>query len=255
LAEYRLGRRALALALGALGRESELGRRVGRILGRGEGMKPLHAKLVLGGAILGLLVAATGFERCPQVVGFSNRSAQMVARGEQWQSTQRVSTALTGRPFLATNVTYKTSERRKIQPIASVTHETLTMASDSSRRQSEDFEGADQVQRPIDRGADGSARMMQTTAPVSSARNRSRTISDAVPAQPADVVMQWVVVTAWQDGEGTRMVFTTARTSGAAGQETAADPAPTPDGQARPSEQGPRYAAVPVRGGWLVFQL
>ena len=267
LAEYRLGRRALALALGALGREShpsqqagwgprsELGRRVGRILRRGEGMKPLHAKLVLGGAILGLLVAATGFERCPQVVGFSNRSAQMVARGEQWQSTQRVSTALTGRPFLATNVTYKTSERRKIQPIASVTHETLTMASDSSRRQSEDFEGADQVQRPIDRGADGSARMMQTTAPVSSARNRSRTISDAVPAQPADVVMQWVVATAWQDGEGTRMVFTTARTSGAAGQETAADPAPTPDGQARPSEQGPRYAAVPVRGGWLVFQL
>ena len=255
LAEYRLGRRALALALGALGRESELGRRVGRILRRGEGMKPLHAKLVLGGAILGLLVAATGFERCPQVVGFSNQSAQTVARGEQWQSTQRVSTALTGRPFRALSVTYKTSKRRTIQPIVSVTHETLTMASDSSRRQSADFEGADQVQRPIDRGADGSARMMQTAAPVSSARNRSRTISDAVPAQPADVVMQWVVVTAWQDGQGTRMVFTTARTSGAAGQETAADPAPTPDGQARPSEQGPRYAAVPVRGGWLVFQL
>jgi hypothetical protein len=255
LAEYRLGRRALALALGALGRESELGRRVGRILRRGEGMKPLHAKLVLGGAILGLLVAATGFERCPQVVGFSNQSAQTVARGEQWQSTQRVSTALTGRPFRALSVTYKTSKRHMIQPIVSVTHETLTMASDSSRRQSGDFEGADQVQRPIDRGADGSARMMQTAAPVSSARNRSRTISDAVPAQPADVVMQWVVVTAWQDGQGTRMVFTTARTSGAAGQETAADPAPTPDGQARPSEQGPRYAAVPVRGGWLVFQL
>ncbi len=252
LAEYRLGRRALALALGALGRESELGRRVGRILRRGEGMKPLHAKLVLGGAILGLLVAATGFERCPQVVGFSNQSAQTVARGEQWQSTQRVSTALTGRPFLALSVTHKTSERRKIQPIVSVTHQTLTMASDSSRRQSADFEGADQVQRPINRGADGSARMMQTTAAVSSARNRSRTISDAVPAQPTDVVVQWVVVTAWQDGEGTRMVFTTARTSGAAGQETAADPA---DGQARPSEQGPRYAAVPVRGGWLVFQL
>jgi hypothetical protein len=255
LAEYRLGRRALVLALGALGRESELGRRVGRILRRGEGMKPLHAKLVLGGAILGLLVAATGFERCPQVVGFSNQSAQTVARGEQWQSTQRVSTALTRRPFLALSVTYKTSEICKIHPIVSVTHETLTLAPDSSRRQSADFEGVDQVQRPIDRGADGSARMMQTTAPVSSARNRSRTISDAVPAQPADVVMQWVVVTAWQDGEGTRMVFTTARTSGAAGQETAADPAPTPDGQARPSEQGPRYAAVPVRGGWLVFQL
>ena len=36
LAEYRLGRRGVALALGALGRESELARRVGRILRRGE---------------------------------------------------------------------------------------------------------------------------------------------------------------------------------------------------------------------------
>jgi hypothetical protein len=266
LAEYRLGRRALALALGALGREShpsrqagwgprsELGRRVGRILRRGEGMKPLHSRLVLGGAMLGLLVAATGFERCPQVVSFSNESTQTAARDEQGRSTERVSTAVSERPFIALNVTYKASKKREIQPVISVTHEIVTMASDSSTRLSANFEGIDQVQRPVDRGSDGSARMMQTTVPVSSARNRSRTISDAVPAQPADVVMQWVVVTAWQDGQGTRMVFTTERTSSAA-RPAAADSTPTAGEQVRPSEQGSRYAAVPVRGGWIVFQL
>jgi hypothetical protein len=110
LAEYRLGRRAMALALGVLGRESdpseeagwgprsELGRRVGRILRRGEGMKPLHAKLVLGGAMLGLLVAATGFERCPQVVGFSDGSVQHAARAGQWQPTHGDETAMNGAP-------------------------------------------------------------------------------------------------------------------------------------------------------------
>ena len=67
--------------------------------------------------------------------------------------------------------------------------------------------------------------------------------------------MQWVVVTAWQDGQETRMVFTTARTSSAAGQAASSDPAPTAGEQVRPSEQGPRFAAVPVRGGWIVFQL
>ena len=71
LAEYRLGRRGIALALGALGRESELGRRVGRILRRGELMRPVQAKLVLGGAMLGLLGASAGLERCPQVIGFA----------------------------------------------------------------------------------------------------------------------------------------------------------------------------------------
>ncbi len=81
LAEYRLERRGLvqgltqglALALGALGRESELGRRVGRILRPTAKMRPLHARLVMGGAMLGLLAAATGLEHCPRVVAFAPR--------------------------------------------------------------------------------------------------------------------------------------------------------------------------------------
>jgi BlaR1 peptidase M56 len=76
LAESRLGRRGLALSLGALGRESELGRRVRRILGRGERMRPVHARLVLAGAMLGLLVGSVELARCPQLVAFSGQGVE-----------------------------------------------------------------------------------------------------------------------------------------------------------------------------------
>jgi Zn-dependent protease with chaperone function len=302
LAEYRLGRRALALALGALGREShpsqqagwgprsELGRRVGRILRRGERMKPLHAKLVLGGAMLGLLVAATGFERCPQVVGFSNGSAQAVAQVGQQATAPGRSARLGVRTFRAVSVVYKTPEIREMQTMRHVTQEIQAGVSDSSPQQNAGAESGDKGSRLEDRRADDSARMVQVMATISHptlpapasklppqrtsslgtavlagdpvrksakdgapevlglARIASRTVSDEAPAQPANGMMQWVVVTTWQDGQATRMVFTTARVSNKA-------PMVEQDGAGPASEQVPSYAAVPVRGGWLVIQL
>jgi hypothetical protein len=269
LAEYRVGRRALALALGALGRESELGRRVGRILRRGERMKPLHAKLVLGGAMLGLLVAASGFERCPQVVSFSNRSAQAVAQVTAPGRSAGLGARTT---FRAVSVVYKTPETREIQTILHVTHEIPAVVYDPSQRQNAGAEAGDKgprlVDRFVDRRADDSVRMVQVMAPISGglhptlhrsakdgapeplglARNASRMVSDEAPAQPANGTMQWVVVTTWQDGQATRMVFTTARVSNKA-------PMVEEDGEGPSSEQAPSYAAVPVRGGWLVIQL
>jgi hypothetical protein len=269
LAEYRVGRRALALALGALGRESELGRRVGRILRRGERMKPLHAKLVLGGAMLGLLVAASGFERCPQVVSFSNRSAQAVAQVTAPGRSAGLGARTT---FRAVSVVYKTPETREIQTILHVTHEIPAVVYDPSQRQNAGAEAGDKgprlVDRFVDRRADDSVRMVQVMAPISGglhptlhrsakdgapeplglARNASRMVSDEAPAQPANGTMQWVVVTTWQDGQATRMVFATARVSNKA-------PMVEEDGEGPSSEQAPSYAAVPVRGGWLVIQL
>jgi hypothetical protein len=288
LAEYRLGLRALALALGALGRESELGRRVGRILRRGERMKPLHAKLVLGGAMLGLLVAASGFERCPQVVSFSNGGSEAVARGQQWLPTDGDRTAMNGVPgsgggrqFRAVSVAYKTPETGEIHAVLRVRHEIQAVVADSSPRQSAGAEAGDKgprlVDRFVDRRADDSARMVQVMAtishptlpapasklagdpvresakdgapePLGLARNPSRMVSDEAPAQPGNGMVQWVVVTTWQDGQATRMVFTTARVSNKA-------PMVEEDGEGPSSEQAPSYAAVPVRGGWLVIQL
>ena len=259
LAEYRLGRRAIALALGVLGRESELGRRVGRILRRGEGMKPLHAKLVLGGAMLGLLVAATGFERCPQVVGFSSRDAQTVAQQTQWQPTRGDETAMNRasaeKTFRAFSVVYKSPEKREIRQVVGVRHETIAVARVANPRQHRSTEHGDMVQRPVAQAADGSARMVQTSAAVSGVGNRSRTISDAAPSEPATGVMQWVVVTTWQDGQTTRAVFTAAQTSSPSGQAAATDTGSAANEQVGLPQQGPRYAAVPVRGGWIVFQL
>jgi beta-lactamase regulating signal transducer with metallopeptidase domain len=76
IAEYRLERRSLvrglALALGAIGRESELARRVLSLLSRRKGMKSAHARLVFGGAMVMLVSAAAALERTPQLVGFSS---------------------------------------------------------------------------------------------------------------------------------------------------------------------------------------
>jgi hypothetical protein len=68
------------------------------------------------------------------------------------------------------------------------------------------------------------------------------------------MVQQWVVVTEWQGEDGSRMVMTTATTSNPAARASRmrsdVDPAAQPD-----QEEVDGYAAVPVRGGWLVFQL
>lgn len=268
LAEYRLERRGmplgLALVLGALGRESELGRRVSRILRRGERMKPLHVRLVLGGAMLGLLVGVAGLERCPQLVGFAQGGSDTVAAHEQqWLPTQVAGNAMNGGPGLATTVNgrsiralgvvYKAAENKQIPLISDVAHQTSATAAGTGSRQGVDVQAVDAVQRPVERATDSSARMVQTSARLSGTRNPSRTVSDAEPEQPANVMMQWVVVTTWQDGQATRVVFTTARTADATAQATT-DPG-TAGEQTAPTEQGPSYAAVPVRGGWLVFQL
>jgi hypothetical protein len=96
--------------------------------------------------------------------------------------------------------------------------------------------------------------MVQTLARVPSVRNSSRIVSDVEASRPASVVTQLFVVTAWQNGQATRMVFTTETTADAEGQ-AAADPGAATIEQKTPAESGPSFAAVPVRGGWLVFQL
>ncbi len=77
-----------------------------------------------------------------------------------------------------------------------------------------------------------------------------RTVQHDRP-QPQDgvVVTQWVTVTQWRDGDGSRMVMTTAR------QVTNGAERPALTMQELGQQPVVPYAAVPVRGGWLVFQL
>jgi hypothetical protein len=82
LAEHRLENRAVALALGAWERRSELARRVHSILRSGEGMGQTQARVVMGTLVLGLLGGAAGLARCPQFVSFSQSAAPVSAEAQ-----------------------------------------------------------------------------------------------------------------------------------------------------------------------------
>ncbi len=260
LAEHRMGRRGLTLALGALGRESELGRRVRRILRRGEGMKPLHARLVLGGAMLGLLVGAAGLEHCPQVIGFAPTRAQSVAGAvqmEQWNPTRDGQVAMKGAAVVRVHAVQMVIATRGIQQNSNVPHETLLMAPEQTSRQNTLTEASPNGLRLQDKATANPVRMVQTRAVDSGRRNRSASISDVDPSRPAVGAMEWVVVTSWQDENGaSRSVMTTARAPDADqhGAQAVGDASDVQQQQPRSEEVHP-YAAVPVRGGWLVFQL
>jgi BlaR1 peptidase M56 len=72
LAEHKLERRGLSLSLGAWERRSELSRRVHSILRWREGMGQVQARVVFGVLVLGLVGAAAGLARCPQLVSFTD---------------------------------------------------------------------------------------------------------------------------------------------------------------------------------------
>ncbi len=248
LAEHRLGRRGLALALGALGRESELGRRVGRILRRGETMRPLQAKLVLVGAMLGLVGGAVGLERCPQLIGFAATSAQRAAVVAQGQ--------VKGGLLSNDGIAYEA-----VVFHSSVVPSQLGAGSIDSGRVS------------VVNRANGGSRVCANTPPCAirlredGAPGLVATAPETVKngprrfVAPSATTVHWVVVTtAWQSEDGSRLVLTTARTvpglprifsDVAAG----ADDARALQKPEQSSEQVYPYAAVPVRGGWLVFQL
>ncbi len=214
VAEHRIGRRGFSLALGALGRESELGRRVGRILRRGEVMQPAHARLVLGGALLGLVGAAVGLGRCPQVIGFA-------------ANTQDVTQA-----DLVNVDGARLADIRGLRQGMVAPHEVLMKASLGRVAEVGAREGGPQRLKPQSEGvAYGTAEAVplsktDTTSEAKVAadktdvayRNSDR--ADRLVArreeQSAGMVQQWVVVTEWQSEDGvarsSRMVMTAATT-------------------------------------------
>jgi beta-lactamase regulating signal transducer with metallopeptidase domain len=259
MAEYRLERRGLvhglALALGLLGRESELARRVKRILRRGDGMRPVHAKLVLGGAMLGLVVGAAGLERCPRLVGFTPEPGTANARGQRVKNSEEAS-ALGGFRYQAVTLRSKNVAAQQFRSIGDaparlgaeskihtkphVSHEELLKASLSAGN-------------AVEAAAVGNIEVTQRTPSRAStqAPRMVRTLQHGTrQSQDGDVVVaQWVTVTQWRDGDGTRMVMTTARQVMSGADEK------TPVMQDSAPQSMAPYAAVPVRGGWLVFQL
>ena len=234
LAEYRMGRRGLTpgLALGfwgSLARESELAQRVGRILAGGGKMKAGHARLVLGGAMLALVAGAVGLPRCPQVIGFaSNYSASSYSSASRVADRLASGTGMAG--FRAESVVYRPETGNGMLRL------------DPTHRDGAAMNGAQS-------GASGAVANHRIVAQTH--------VSEAGHGAPGLVTDQpragnWVVVTAW-DGAGVSRVVL--------GSAEAPDEGSAARQESAPAERGVyeqrvyRYAAVPVRGGWLVIQL
>ncbi|HXE07952.1 MAG TPA: M56 family metallopeptidase, partial [Acidobacteriaceae bacterium] len=259
LAGYRLERRGLvrnlALALGALGRESQLGRRVARILRPAARMRPAHARLAVGASVVTLLFAATQLERCPQIVSFapvnliSQATAPQVANLSDAGSAQAA--ILPGYRAVATRVTLPAA-RQQVRSGDSAAH----LASVPVIAQATAKAQAVAVRRDY---------TQQSPAPRMIA---DRAVQESVP-QESLVITRWTV-TAWQYDDGgrivrTRAVFTNAPAGNVSSDSgisssTGADPTapgtPSQRTQVRQiSQTVSPYAAVAVPGGWLIFQL
>jgi hypothetical protein len=235
LAEYRLERRGLvrelALALGALGRESELAQRVLRILSGGGRMKRSHARLVLGGSMLTLVFAASALEHSPQLVGFTHADESATAVRPSIAAATPA-----GLRAVAVRANVKPAEQWKT--VGDATPHIAKRAAvkmpdapvEAVVRQGESVEASElavSAPAPRRRAAYQPAHMVQTVA-----------TTRQVSGDGDVVVTRWVSVTwnASSNADGGRSV-----------SDSQADPAEQQ--QVRP------YAAVPVQGGWLVFQL
>jgi beta-lactamase regulating signal transducer with metallopeptidase domain len=88
LAEYRMLRRGLSLALGAWERQSELVRRVHRILRRpGQTMSGRRTMVLTSGLIAAVAAGGFGLARSPQLVGFEEPGQARVAAAPEVRAT------------------------------------------------------------------------------------------------------------------------------------------------------------------------
>jgi Zn-dependent protease with chaperone function len=258
LAEYRLGRRgtSLSLALGLAGagrNQSELGQRVGRILARRAQMRPMQARLVMGGAMLGLIVGAVELARCPQVVGFTAGSSGVMADEARAlhgpEPTQHKNAGMNGLPRMQDVAFHLDGPRRE----ASVPQQLMPQNNGG-------FYGTGKP-APISKTAVGNTAVARSS--IAAHKNQAAVVQTSENADGQRRLLayrlvraieqqmargeQRVVVTSWSTADDSRMTMTSVN----AVSEDASQDQVRQDLQDRDH----RYAAVPVRGGWLVFQL
>ncbi len=292
LAEYRLERRggALRLALGfggALGRESELGRRVRRILERGPSMRPVHARLVMGAAMLGLMFGAVELGRCPEIVGFRVQgSGASLQAGVQVNPIHGDKTAVNGaRGFgVQAVVFHPVGEPLSQQP----THDDKAVVNGArgfgvqavvfhpageplSQQPTHDdkavMNGAPRLvkvsakRQPTLRGEaakDGPPRVVAMRQAIVASTHVSESRPFGKLRAGYGAPRQWMMVTSWRS-DGVRVVMTTERVPvserGYTPRMVADYEAGGDDVNASPQQDVYQYAAVPVQGGWLLFQL
>ena len=241
LAEYRMQRRGLvrelALALGALGRESELGRRVVRILSQTRTTTPWYGRTVLTGGVLTLLFAATALDRSPQLIAFAPHSG--LATQPHTPMASGSARAIAVRAEMMPRAEWKTAGDARPTMTRHVAVRVKRGATSNQERL-----GTAQPRMESAGPRDWMVSANDEGVPLTGARTDARTDAPRVFETIATtrqmtpdghvVVTRWVQVSSQNDDDSQDGVSQ----SGASG-----------------AQQGHPYAAVPVRGGWLVFQL
>lgn len=235
LAEYARFRRSLSLVLGAWEKQSELVRRVHRILRQpGENMSRWQTAALTSGLIAGVLAGGLGLSRSPQVVSFTapaaSEDAAIVPAGH----------------FRAVNAV-------RLVPQA---HEQLLKAEmpaaprEPSGREPSGHEPGGQI---------GSGMAIGAVNPSGAAR--PATVRHAVQRQPrrgpVESRQAWLLMTEWSGDEvSQRVVFTVAHTGRNADRDGhAIEKNIDQEKLKQPQIRRVTYAAVPLIDGWLIIQI
>ncbi|MFP5204157.1 MAG: M56 family metallopeptidase [Acidobacteriota bacterium] len=267
----RTGRRAEALSLGAWRGRPELAERVHRILRRGPGLHPAAARALLGMVACGLLLGSLELARLPQVVAFvapaQPATAAMEATPAQAAPTAYFADGMSG--FHAMNATIRIPETVEGRP--NRTGRSPLRAADRHRGRAMQ----ESVARTAEPGAATADRLEPAAARATGAQQwvvfaaweQVETASTAAgsPANQAGKVMPAGNAAAAGDGMAaavgrsapgpqqitvTRLVVIYPAEAARAG----AGAAGSKSGLSTPFVAG-WPARIPLRDGWLVFQL
>jgi beta-lactamase regulating signal transducer with metallopeptidase domain len=173
LAEHRLGRRTLALSLGAWERRPELVRRVHSILRGAQGMGRTQARVVMSVLVLGLLGGSAELARCPQFVSFSRGASPVSASAQRLAGSQALG--------------YQDVAFRPSGHAQGAAHETLLKASMS-----------------VDRGSLPAGQMAPKLRRTTHTQTSQRSRQNRAGMQQTG---HWVVLTSWDERGRQRMVF------------------------------------------------
>ena len=262
LAERGLSRRAEALSLGAWQRRPELVHRVHSILGRGHALSPLATRALFGALSCGLVFGSVELARCPQLIAFV---PSQQAEGPQ----ARVHTEP---PRLIDAAYVPVSKSRAVRASSRLRTVNATAVLPSGRQP---------APASLRRPAPTARELNSSSAQLASNALKEELLKAELPGPKPNPpqVQQWIVLATWEQVEtpGRAVPLSSDYES----DQSADQPASTTVGQ--PNAQTPTQnsgqsttqitvtrlifrviplnsklnqpAPLPIRTGWLVFQL
>ena len=275
LAERGLNRNDLersveALSLGAWQRRPELAHRVDSILLRKHALSPLATRTLLGAVSCGLLIGSVELARCPQFIALAPArhavAAQALASSPRQNQPARLLAAsyTPHRPAAATPA-FRAPAFRTIATVAKMPAPTRARhATPLAPEQEADAKSYDAVQTDNHFAELADAPLQQQILKAESA---------PLPASShaQERTQEWIVLTAWEQVQTSAGAApqSTGESAGQSASPAAKGPGAQPNGQVTrritvtrlifrvlpAASVSGQPVAVPIRNGWLVFEL